>query len=404
MVAPSTRVADAAEAPTPVSSLRRTIVGWFAQARSLLPAAVNDRVFALPVRATDDTPALCRARGWRLVDLGARIERLPEVLACTDPALLARLQAEVFGLEHERRMFAAVIPNGRVHTHACTAIAPVATVLADVSPHARVALHHHRALSGSVVARRPRRLAGRSALVGGIGHRNFYHWLFDSLPRIALVRDAGLAQVDRWIVPATELAVAHELLSRAGIDAVALEPIGRREQFECDELVVTSAPGEVCEPTPRTVEFLRGVLPCDRARVVGKRVFIARRGRRRIANEGELAGILARFGFTTIAMEGMSLDAQVAAVAGAEAVVAPHGAALSHLIHACDGAAVVECMPPGYCNASFFVLAGACGLRYAAIAGRGADDWKTANAAAASSRDFEVDPSKLEVALAAALA
>lgn len=380
------------------------IVGWFTQARGLLPPAVNDRVFALPVRATDDTPALCRAHGWRLVDLGARVERLPEVLASTDAGLLARLRAEVFGLAHERRMFAAVIPKGRVHTHACTAVSPDATVLADVSPHARMPLHLHRALSGGVVARRPRRLAGRSALIGGVGHRNFYHWLFDSLPRIALVRDAGLGEVDRWIVPATELAVARELLARAGLGAAALEPIGRNDHVVCDELVVTSAPGEVCEPTPRTVAFLRGVLPCDRARIAGKRVYIARRGRRRISNEGELAGVLARFGFTTVAMEDLSLDAQIAAVAGAEAVLAPHGAALSHLIHACDGAAVVECMPPAYCNASFFVLAGACGLRYTAIGGEGSAGWKTANAADASSMDFAVDPAKVGQALAAALA
>ncbi len=365
---------------------------------------MNDRVFALPVKAIDDTPELCAARGWSLVDLGARVERMPEVLACTDARLLARLRAEVVGLGRERRMFAAVVPDGRVHSHACTAIARQGIVLADVSPHARVPLHLHRALSGAVVARQPRRLAGRSALVGGIGHRNFYHWLYDSLPRIGLVRDAGLDAVDRWIVPATELAVARELLARAGIAAEKLEPIGRGDHVVCDELVVTSAPGEVCEPTPRTVDFLRATLPADRSRIAGKRVYIARRGRRRIANEGALADLLRRFGFTTVAMEDLSLDAQIASVAGAETILAPHGAALSHLMHAGDGATLIECMPPGYCNASFFVLAGACGLRYAALAGEGGADRGAANAAAASSRDFVVDESKLEQTLAAALA
>lgn len=379
---------------------RRSVVGFLSRLRGALPAALNDGVFALPVRAVDDTPAMCRAQGWRLVDLGPRVQRLPEVLGCTDPALHARLRAEVFGLAPERRMFAAVIPGGRVHSHACSAIAPGGIVLADVSPHARVPLHLHRALSGSIVARTPRRLAGRSALIGGIGHRNFYHWMFDSLPRIGLLHDAGLDAVDRWIVPATELAVAGELLSRAGIPREKLEPLGRRDHVACDELVVTSAPGEICEPTPRTVEFLRGVLPSDRTRVAGKRVYIARRGRRRIANEAELSGVLSRFGFTTIAMEGLALDEQIAAVAGAEAIVAPHGAALSHLIHAGDGATVIECMPAAYCNASFFVLAGACGLRYGALAGEGA----TANAAAASSRDFAVGRSEFERALRAAFA
>ena len=382
-----------------MGDLRRSVVGGLSRLRGLLPEAVNDRVFALPVRAIDDTPALCRARGWTLVDLGARMQRLPEVLPATDGAILGRLRAEVFGLAEERRMFAAVIPHGRVHTHACSAIAPGATVLADVSPHACMPLRLHRALSGSIVARAPRRLAGRSALVGGIGHRNFYHWLFDSLPRIGLVRDAGLDAIDRWIVPATKLAVAHELLGRAGFPANRIEALGRRDHVVCDELVVTSAPGEVCEPTPRTVEFLRTVLPSDRRRVAGKRVYIARRGRRRIANEAALAGILGRFGFSTVAMEGMPLDAQVAAVAGAEAIVAPHGAALAHLIHASDGATLVECMPEAYCNASYFVLSGACGLRYTAITGR--DEPRGGRAARLGWADFAVDPARLERALGA---
>jgi capsular polysaccharide biosynthesis protein len=258
----------------------------------------------------------------------------------------------------------------------------------------------HRALSGEVFAWRPRRLRGRSALVGAIGHRNFYHWMFDTLPRIGLVRDAGLESVERWIVPASDLPVARALLARAGLDASRLEPLRRADHVVCDELVVTSAPGEVCEPTPRAVAFLRGTLAVDRARVPGKRVHIARRGRRKIANEAELAPALERFGFRTVAMEGLSLDEQIAAVAGAEAVVAPHGAALAHLIHAADGATLVELMPPSYPNPSFFVLAGACGLRYAAVQG----DGDATNAAASGARDFTVDRVKFERALAAAFA
>lgn len=394
--------AGVAESAAVVPEIRRSLVALFSRARAALPSALNDALFALPVRATDDTPALCRAHGWRLVDLGARTQLLPEVLPCTEGEVLGRLRAEVFGLAQQRRMFAAIIPHGRVHSHACTAIAPDATALADVSPHARMPLGLHRALSGSVAARRPRRIAGRSALVGGIGNRNFYHWLYDSLPRIGLVRDAGFEAIDRWIVPATELAVARELVARAGIPAERLEVLGRHDHVECDELVVTSAPGEVCEPTPRTVEFLRGVLPSDRRRVAGKRVYIARRGRRRILNEEEFAEVLRRFGFVTVAMEGLPLDGQIAAIAGAEAVVAPHGAALSHLIHASDGATVIECMPAVYCNASFFVLSGACGLRYAAVAGEAVGGH--ANAAAASSVDFVVGRSRIERVLAAAFA
>lgn len=382
-----------------MASPRRRFVGFLSRLRGSLPASVNDSVFALPVRATEHTPELCRVRGWPVFDLGPRVQRLPDVLACTDPTLHDVLLAGVFGFAQERRMFAAVIPDGRVHSHACSAIAPGGTVLADVSPHAGVPIHLHRALSGSVVARSPRRLAGRSALIGGTGHRNFFHWLFDSLPRIGLVRDAGMDGIDRWIVPATELGVARELLARAGIPPDRLEPIGRRDHVVCDELVVTSAPGEICEPTPRSVDFLRKVLPSDRGRIEGKRVYISRSGRRRVANEADLGGILGRFGFRRVAMEGLALDDQIEAVAGAEVILAPHGAALSHMVHASDGAMVIECMPPCYRNVSFFVLAGACGFRYGALSGEG----RAVSAAAANASDFLVNPESLERTLAAAL-
>lgn len=378
-----------------MSDLRRRFVRLFSQARAALPAAVQDAIFALPVRAISDTPALCRERGWTCIDLGARVERMPEVVRGVDDAVAARILREVAGLDRAAPAFCAVIPEGRVHTRACTAIAPPGTVLADVSPHAGVPADMHRGLTGSVVARRPRRLRGRSALVGGVGHRNFYHWMFDNLPRIGLVRDARLDAVERWLVPATDLGVAHELLARAGLDRTKLEPVARFDHVVCDELVVTSAPGEVCEPTPRSVEFLRGILPSGRSPVPGKRVYVARRGRRRVVNEAELEPVLRRFGFRIEAMEGKSLDEQIAIVAGAEAIVAPHGAALSHMIHAADRAVVIECMPPGYFNPSFFVLAGACGLRYAAIEGVRVPT----ETAPSGSRNFAVDAARLERAL-----
>jgi hypothetical protein len=131
--------------------------------------------------------------------------------------------------------------------------------------------------------------------------------MFDAIPRVALLRDAGVETVDRWIVPATDLEVARELLELAGVPHDRLHALRRSDHVVCDELVVTSAPGEICEPTPRTVEALRTMLDPGGLRLAqrsGERnVYIARRGRRRVANERELASILERRGFELVAME-----------------------------------------------------------------------------------------------------
>lgn len=386
---------------------RRSAVGLWARVRRSLPFGLQDALFHLPVEATADTAALARSRGWPLVDLGANDPSPPRVIDGSEPDAVSALLDSCTVRGAGARLFAAAIPDGRVLARACTAIAPNGIVLADVSPHALVPLAQHRGLSGALIARRPRRLRGTSALVGAVGHANFYHWMLDMLPRIGLLAeaarsDAAFARVDRWIVPATRLEVARELLARAGVPPERVESIRRGDQVACDQLVVTSAPAPICEPTRRSAAYLRGVFGAQQTdeRGAERRIYLARRGRRKIANEADIAPILARLGFETVAMEGLDLAAQVAAVRGAGVVVAPHGAALAHLVHVAEGGALVELLPPRISNPSFFMLAGACGLRYAAI--RGGED-RASRGQPAGAADFTVDPADLERILHAAI-
>lgn len=387
--------------PSAPRTLRRRVLANWAKVRGLLPAGVQDALFHLPVRAERATPALCARQGWTAIDLGPRGERRPERLAlgprdCTDE-IAAALVPEPAGL----RAFAAEIPDGRVLGLACSAIAPDASVLVDVSPHWGVPPAEHRALSSGALALPPRRLGGTSALIGAIGHRNFYHWIYDVLPRIGLLREAGLPEPDRWIVAEPAIPVALELLARAGIDRGRIHAMRRGSHVVCDRLLVTSAPGEICQPVPRTARFVRETLAAAGSAPVAaapRRLYVPRRGRRKIANEAELRPILARAGFTEVAMEGLALDAQIAAFAGATTVVAPHGAALAHLPHAAPGATVLEFLPSAYTNPSYLMLAGACGFRYGAVRG----DAPSGGSRKPSDDDFTVDPAAFAAAIAAA--
>lgn len=413
-----------------LQSIRRGALAWCARARGALPTGVNDAVFALPTRATDDTPSLARRLGWTILDLGENLARHPRGLAeahsavedgapgglaegsgmrfgaddhaddnadAGDRAALRHLAAQLPTATHAPRAFAALIPRGRVLGLACSAVAPGGIALADVSPHAGEPLARHRALSSFVIAPRPRRVAGRSALLGAIGHDNFYHWMFDVLPRIGLVEAAALGPIDRWIVAETRLKVARELLERCGIDPSRLVPVGKGGHLECEELVVTSAPGAICQPTPRSAEFLRGALAGSGGAPAGRRIYVARRGRRKVSNETELVPVLERAGIEVVAMEGLSLEAQIAAFRGASLVVAPHGAALAHLVHAAPGATLVELIPRGYLNQSFYALAGACGMRYRALLGEPAPS----SSGDPTVRDFTIEAQRLDRALRA---
>jgi hypothetical protein len=386
---------------------RRAFVAACARVRRSMPFGVQDALFHLPVEATADTAALARACGWPLVDLGANDPSPPSVIDGSEPDAVAAVRDACTVRSAGGRLFAAAVPDGRVLARACTAIAPNGIVLADASPHALVPLAQHRGLSGALVARPPRRLRGTSALVGAVGHANFYHWMLDMLPRIGLLAEAAradpaFARVDRWIVPATRLEVSRELLALAGVPSDRVESIRRGDQVVCDQLLVTSAPAPICEPTRRSADFLRSVFGAQEtaARDGARRIYLARRGRRKIANEAELSPILARFGFETVAMEGLDLASQVEAVRGSGLVVAPHGAALAHLVHVTKGGTLIECLPPRISNPSFFMLAGACGLRYAAI--RGCED-RTSRGQPVGAADFVVDPADLERILRVAI-
>lgn len=383
--------------PRAIRTFRRRVLANWAKVRGRLPAGVQDALFHLPVRAECATPALCARCGWNAIDLGPRGERRPERLAlgangCADE-VASVLVPEPEGI----RAFAAEIPDGRVLGLACSAVAPDASVLVDVSPHWGVPPSEHRALSSGVLALAPRRLPGTSALVGAIGHRNFYHWLYDVLPRIGLLREAGLPEPDRWIVAEPAIPIALELLARAGVAHERIHAMRRGSHVVCDRLLVTSAPGEICQPVPRSARFIRETLaPGDGAPAgAPRRLYVPRRGRRRIANEAELRPILARAGFVEIAMEGLALDAQIAAFAGATTIVAPHGAALAHLPHAAPGATVLELLPPAYTNPSYLMLAGACGFRYGALRG----DPSSGGARDPSADDFTVDPAIFAAAI-----
>ena len=95
-------------------------------------------------------------------------------------------------------------------------------------------------------------------------------------------------------------------------------------------------------------------------------------------------------------MEGLPLDAQMAVVRGASLVVAPHGAALAHLVQLAPGGTLIELMPPDYGNPAFFTLAGACGLRYALLLGLRSD-----GAGGVTERDYRIEAQQLDRALRA---
>ena len=96
---------------------------------------------------------------------------------------------------------------------------------------------------------------------------------------------------------------------------------------------------------------------------------------RRIVNEAEVIALLEPYGFEAIIPGQMPYAAQLAAFRQASQVIAPHGAALTHIVLCPPGAQVLEIFHPLYGTAAFAMQAAATGIDYAAmVAHDGASD------------------------------
>ena len=106
---------------------------------------------------------------------------------------------------------------------------------------------------------------------------------------------------------------------------------------------------------------------------VGAAIFVTRSkaSGRKIANEEEILPILAGRGFVRSRLEEMSLDAQIRLFSEAEAVVAPHGAGLTHLIWCAPHTKVLEIFSPRYVNLCYWAIASVTQADYYYLLGNG---------------------------------
>lgn len=99
-----------------------------------------------------------------------------------------------------------------------------------------------------------------------------------------------------------------------------------------------------------------------------ERIYISRAdaGRRHIANESAVIELLDSYGFKRVTLADKPFSEQVQIIAGANIILSPHGAGLTHLLWA-DEPTVIEIVPDTYPRPAFFCLAQVLGLEYAPV-------------------------------------
>jgi hypothetical protein len=226
-----------------------------------------------------------------------------------------------------------------------------------------------------------RLVRGTCAVVANQWWSGHFHWMLDTLPRLALLPDDPAL---RLLMPSPLEPGQRRSLELAGVATDRIVPFhGGHVQVE--DMVFPSLPGRTGNPPRWVLEWLRERLSPPPRRQ-GRRLYVSRGDvpRRRLVNEEALVDALRPLGFEVVLPGRLPLEEQLRTFAEAEWVVAPHGGALVNLLASTE-ATLVEVFDPRYVNGCYYSLTDALGLPYWYVLGEPAagDDFSVAPSAVA---------------------
>jgi hypothetical protein len=198
-------------------------------------------------------------------------------------------------------------------------------------------------LAGRAITRH--HLPGQWCVLNSKWATNLYHWLIETLPKILFMEGAGYD--GSYMVP--DLPLALLTMAALGVPAGRIRAALPHGNFDrmlvADTLVVPDRINATKEGAllGDALRRLRAALVAA-ARPPGRkrRLYIGRRGTRRVVNEDALMEILARHGFERVYMEDIDIMEQIATAREAEAIIGPHGAGMTHMLFAEPNAFVME--------------------------------------------------------------
>jgi|GEM_PF-3004186 len=224
------------------------------------------------------------------------------------------------------------------------------------------------------------RVPGTTLLVGKTVE--YGHFLLEGLERAVAYRRAGAPAADTVLLQASPPPAFEGMLKAVGLmrdgQATRLASDGRA-RFE--RLILPAATTRIPTVDPDSLCGLRDIGMAQAAvdsPVSARRLYLARKpgARRNFRNLEADEAILARHGFERVYLEDYPIDAQIAIVRQADAVIGIHGSALFNMIWARPGTQVGLAVPghwpswpPAHVEALLGVFAAA-GLRASVLLGR----------------------------------
>lgn len=216
--------------------------------------------------------------------------------------------------------------------------------------------------------KKPQVLKGCYATITSTGSTGYFHWIFESVPRLMLLWEM-IDKIDYLIVP-NDLNKFHlETLNILGFKENKLYRMKDGIHIQCENLFVPSL--SLISIPKWKCDFLKKLfIPNNSNNNKQRLIYITRNDAlyRKIYNEKEVESYLKGIGFEIINMSEFSFLEQVQICSEARVVVGPHGAGLSNTVF-CQNAKILEICSPSYNSGSFWALSNQVGNEYYYILG-----------------------------------
>lgn len=300
--------------------------------------------------------------------------------------------------------YVAVVRSGRVWGQSGAILTADGKLIHDLSPeyhreqHRMLAAEEHPVLFRQNV-QELHNIHGMAVVLTFCGSGNYFHWLYDVLPRLLMIKALNLPHHCLIMNPHLHSGFVEETLRLFGIPECSVIRTDNHLYLQADQLLVPSIIMNSHYPPWTTHALREQLLPLrDTDISAPERVYISRRNAsyRRIVNENEIIQCLKAYGFVPVCPEEWSIAQQIHLFASAKVIVGPHGAGLTNLAFCSKGTQVIEIFHIQHVIPTYWMISNHNKLDYYMLYGQ---EQAALSGCFAGLEDYYVEPDRLKLTL-----
>ena len=226
-----------------------------------------------------------------------------------------------------------------------------------------------------------------SLLTGGAGNHNYWHWMFDVLPRIKILsKKITFDEKDYFLFPNLEKKFQQETIDFFKIPNSKRLSSLKNRHLSCEKIICTDHPYVIKNNATDEIQnvpmwiirwlqetFLKET-EINQNEDLPKKIYIDRSDAtsnlsmmRKIINDNEIKSQLDKIGFKIIKLSNLSFVKQVKIFQNADIIIGLHGGGFANLVFCKPGTKIIELKPSG-AGMMYENLAKKCSLNYYSIA------------------------------------